>query len=68
MKKQERQLKIGYKFQNRAHNQLVKMPEIKLIGKWLKESGFEEGQEVKVIVSDKKLIIVPVAKQKTPPD
>lgn len=60
MKKQERQLTVSYKFQNRSFNQLVKAPEIKLSGKWLKESGFEEGQRVKVIVQDKKIIIVPL--------
>ena len=59
MKKQERKLKIGTKFQNRSFRQIVIMPELKLTGKWLKESGFEEGQEVKVIVENKKLVIVP---------
>jgi hypothetical protein len=58
--KKERKLTVGYKFQNRAFNQLVQMPEIKLTGKWLKESGFEEGQQVKVIVQEKKLVIVPL--------
>jgi hypothetical protein len=60
MMKKERKLTVGYKFQNRAFNQLVQMPEIKLTGKWLKESGFEEGQQVKVIVQEKKLVIVPM--------
>lgn len=60
MKKQERMLTVGYKFQNRAFQQMVMIPEIKLTGKWLKESGFEEGQYVKVIVEDKMLIIVPL--------
>lgn len=59
MKKHERKLTVGYKFQNRAYSQMVQMPEIKLTGKWLKQSGFEEGQQVKVIVRDKKLVIVP---------
>ena len=58
--KKERKLTVGYKFQNRAFHQLVQMPEIKLTGKWLKESGFEEGQQVKVIVQEKKLVIVPL--------
>mgnify|MGYP001627188721 CR=1 FL=1 len=62
MKKQERQLKIGYTFQNRAYHQMVAMPEIKLCGKWLAESGFAEGQEVRIIVEYKKLIIVPKEK------
>ena len=53
-------LTVGYKFQNRAFHQMVMIPEIKLTGKWLKESGFEEGQYVKVIVEDKKLVIMPL--------
>jgi len=32
-------------------------PEIRLRGKWLKESGFESGQVVSIVCSDKKLII-----------
>ena len=60
MKKQERKLKVGYKFQNRAFHQMVMMPEIKLTGKWLKECGFNEGQRVNVIVKNKKLVIVPL--------
>lgn len=59
MKKQERKLTVSYRFQNRAYQQMVMIPEIKLTGKWLKKSGFEEGQPIKVIVEDKKLIIVP---------
>jgi hypothetical protein len=59
MKKQERKLRVGYKYQNRAFQRMVMIPEIKLTGKWLKESGFEEGQDVKVTVADKKLVIVP---------
>jgi antitoxin component of MazEF toxin-antitoxin module len=38
------------------------MPEIKLSGKWLRESGFNEGQEVKVVVENQKLIIIPIIK------
>lgn len=60
MKKQERKLRVGYKFQNRAFQQMVMIPEIKLTGKWLKESGFVEGQDVKVVVQDKKLIITAI--------
>lgn len=60
MKKQERKLRVGYKFQNRAFQQMVMIPEIKLTGKWLKESGFIEGQDVKVVVQNKKLIITAI--------
>lgn len=60
MKKQERKIKVGYKFQERSYHQLIKIPEIKLAGKWLKEAGFHEGQEIKVIVENQKLVIVPI--------
>lgn len=56
--KQERKLKVGYKYQQRAY-QMVKSPEIKLTGKWLKESGFRIGQDVKVLVEQDRLIIIP---------
>lgn len=57
MKKHERKLTVSYKFQNRAYQQMVIIPEIRLTGKWLKKSGFGEGQKVNVIVEKKKLII-----------
>lgn len=59
MKKQERKLTVSYRFQNRAYQQMVMIPEIKLKGKWLKKSGFKEGQLIRVIVEHKKLVIVP---------
>ena len=59
MMKNQRMLRVGYKYQNRAFQQMVMIPEIKLTGKWLKESGFEEGQNVKVVVQKNKLIITP---------
>ena len=57
MKKHERKLTVSYKFQNRAYQQMVMIPEIRLTGKWLKKSGFGEGQKVNVMVEEKKLII-----------
>ena len=68
MKKQERKLKVGYKFQERAYRQSVITPEIKLCGKWLKESGFSEGQDVKIVVQNKKLIITPILEQVAEPN
>lgn len=52
-----RQLKVVSKFQTRANYQCIIVPEIRLVGKWLRESGFEEGKQVKVEVLNKKLII-----------
>ena len=45
MKKQERKLTVSYRFQNRAYQQMVMIPVIKLKGNWLKKSGFKEGQK-----------------------
>ena len=60
IKKQIRKIKVGYKFHDRAWNVSVIYPEIKLSGKWLKEAGFNEGQEIKIIVENQKLVIVPI--------
>ena len=57
--KNERKLTVGYQFQNRVRSQIVKAPEIKLAGIWLLESGFEQGQKVKIVVQKNKLIITP---------
>jgi hypothetical protein len=57
MKKQERKLTVSYRYVNRAYQELVMIPEIRLTGKWLKKSGFGEGQKVNVMVEEKKLII-----------
>jgi toxic protein SymE len=55
--KTERQLKVVTKYQYRSFHQVITVPEIRLIGKWLKESGFEEGKQVKVQVQNNKLTI-----------
>lgn len=62
IKKQVRPMKIACKFQERAYFQMVKVPEIKLAGKWLTEAGFLHGQEIKVIVENQKLVIMPLEK------
>ena len=56
--KNERKLRVGYKYQQRAY-QMVKAPEIKLTGKWLKECGFKIGQDIKVQILEGKLVIIP---------
>jgi toxic protein SymE len=54
-----RRLKILSKFQRRAYNQHVTVPEIKLEGKWLEKLGFELGGEVIVKQQKGKLTITP---------
>lgn len=53
----ERVLKINSKFQPRAYRNVVRVPEIRLTGKWLKNSGFEEGAQIKVEVRQKRIVI-----------
>lgn len=55
--KTTRLLKIISKAQPRKFYRWVSIPEIKLVGKWLQNSGFKEGDFVKVEVRKKKLII-----------
>ena len=55
--KTTRLLKIISKAQPREYYKYVCVPEIKLVGKWLRNSGFKEGDFVKVEVRKKKLII-----------
>lgn len=56
MKKNQRTIKISGKYQARAHEEII-VPEIKLSGKWLKESGFSSGRQVAVQVEKDRLVI-----------
>ncbi|MFT5668104.1 MAG: toxic protein SymE [Vicingaceae bacterium] len=55
--KTTRLLKIISKTQPREYHKYVCVPEIKLVGKWLRNSGFKEGEFVKVEVRKKKIVI-----------
>ncbi|MEO9802658.1 MAG: SymE family type I addiction module toxin [Reichenbachiella sp.] len=57
IKKGARQLKVVSKYQPRDYHQYAIVPEIRLCGKWLKESGFEEGMYVNIEVQNNRLII-----------
>lgn len=52
----ERQLKIYPKYFARTNKDVI-LPEIRLCGKWLKESGFNSGQAVKVKYEMNKIVI-----------
>lgn len=54
--KNSRKLKIHTKYQTEDYK-TVKIPIIKLQGKWLKKLGFNEGQMVNIEQKNKKLII-----------
>jgi toxic protein SymE len=56
MKKNQRTIKISGKYQARANEEII-VPEIKLSGKWLKESGFSSGRQVAVQVEKDRLVI-----------
>lgn len=62
IKKDKRYLKIISKIQLRASSKRVIVPEIRLTGRWLYESGFEEGKKVIVCVKNNKLVIIPSKK------
>jgi len=51
-----RKLKIHTKYQARRFGE-VKIPEIRLEGKWLDELGFKQGQTVTIELADNKLTI-----------
>ncbi len=59
-----RRLKVYDKFVTRNEDRLfarynVLFPEIRLIGKWVADSGFLPGQHIDVVVEKNKLTIVP---------
>ena len=51
-----KKIKIQPKHRKRTYDEIV-IPEIKMEGKWLKDSGFEEGKYVSVQVQQNRLII-----------
>ncbi len=57
-KKNVRKLKVYSKYQRRNRS-YVKVPEIRLTGKWLKRLHFETGKEIVVVCENNKLIISP---------
>lgn len=56
-KQQKRHIKVYAKFYNRARSMPVAFPEIRLSGKWLKDSGFDCGQEIIVHHEKDKIVI-----------
>jgi len=51
-----KKIKIQPKHRKRTWDQIV-VPEIKMEGKWLKDSGFEQGKYVSVDIQQNKLTI-----------
>ena len=57
MSKKYRTLKVYSKSQERAYRRYTKIPEIRLMGKWLSKLGFREGMSIKIEEQDQKIII-----------
>ncbi len=53
----ERLLKVVSKSQPRAYHHWISVPEIRLMGKWLGELGFEQGKYAKIQMHKNKIII-----------
>ena len=51
-----KKIKIQPKYRERTYDRII-VPEIKMEGKWLKDSGFEHGKYVSVNVHPNKLTI-----------
>lgn len=57
----DRKLKIQPKYRSLAtsyHDRIV--PELRLCGVWLEQSGFRVGEHVQVIIKDQEIIIKPL--------
>lgn len=57
IKKSERNLKVYKKFQIRE-TEHIKVPEIRLCGKWLHKTGFKCGQNITIIHEKGRIVIV----------
>lgn len=62
----ERHLTVYEKYQPRSFRG-VNVPEIRLCGKWLEDTGFECGQSVTVTLQQNKIIITPATVQEQNP-
>ena len=50
----DRRLKIYHSFRSRDKKAV---PEVRLIGRWLAESGFKIGEEIQVTIKDQEILI-----------
>lgn len=54
---QKRKLKVYERCFSRAYQDLAKFPEIRLIGKWLHNTGFHCGKNIAVHYEQNKIVI-----------
>lgn len=56
MSKKQRHIKVYPKYMQRTYKSII-VPEIRLSGLWLQESGFEYGQDITVETEKDRIII-----------
>lgn len=54
-----RKLKIHQKYRQLAYSQKL-VPELRLCGQWLEQSGFRIGEQVQVTIKNQEIIIKPM--------
>ena len=54
----EKRLKIHPRYRQLAYGEAF-VPELRLSGKWLEQSGFKIGEQVQVTIKDQELVIKP---------
>lgn len=54
----DRKLKVYHSFRS---SDKKAVPEVRLIGQWLEQSGFRIGEQVQVRIKDQEIIIKPVS-------
>jgi hypothetical protein len=54
----DRRLKVYHSFRS---SDKKAVPEVRLIGQWLEQSGFKIGEQVQIAIKDQEIIIKPVS-------
>lgn len=54
----DRRLKVYHSFRT---SDKKAVPEVRLIGQWLEQSGFKIGEQVQVVIKDQEIIIKPIS-------
>lgn len=56
----DRKLKVHPKYRQLTYGQKY-VPELRLCGLWLEQSGFKIGEQVQVVIKDQEIIIKPIS-------
>jgi toxic protein SymE len=58
----DRKLKVYSKYRPLVSSYYgQEVPELRLCGKWLEQSGFKIGEQVQVVIKDQEIIIKPIS-------